>query len=336
MRGIASLRRLDETILRTGGSGDNWHMTWADDDRLYARLCDGTGWPGMPQADYNSRVYAIDGSPPDVTFQFLPGFPDLVNDWGTRECSRYYSFGILALSGRIYLFLSAPNRPFTQPAPRFVGAKLIYSPDDGRTWRNQDGSTPVVWETWEERSKENMAFFEEPGDAFSLLTILQMGRDYRDNTDVFSGRDFRQVGFGAIFFQLTGLPPTPENIAANPQAAATALALSGVSCSPETGPACNPLLGLQPLQFLPPFLILADCPQRLIPAGRKAAAGRHRQDLPPGSQPPAQFAGAEQVHKIGLALGKSRGRNITAGNDGAVGRWRHIHHPCQVAVHRTP
>jgi outer membrane receptor protein involved in Fe transport len=82
------------------------------------------------------------------------------------------------------------------------------------------------------------------------------------NTDVFSGLDFRQVGFGAIFFQLTGLPPTPANIAANPQAAATALALSGVSCTPESGPACNPLLGLQPLQFLPPFL---DFPNSVEP-----------------------------------------------------------------------
>jgi outer membrane receptor protein involved in Fe transport len=74
------------------------------------------------------------------------------------------------------------------------------------------------------------------------------------NTDIFSSISMRQVGFGAIFFSLTGLPPTPENIAANPAQAAQALALSGISCTPETGPACNPLLGLQPLQFLPPFL----------------------------------------------------------------------------------
>lgn len=74
------------------------------------------------------------------------------------------------------------------------------------------------------------------------------------NTDVFSSLSMAQVGFGAIFFQLTGLPPTPANIAAVPQAAAVALALSQVPCSPQTGPACNPLLALRPLQFLPPFL----------------------------------------------------------------------------------
>jgi outer membrane receptor protein involved in Fe transport len=82
------------------------------------------------------------------------------------------------------------------------------------------------------------------------------------NTDVFSSLSMQQVGFGAIFYQLTGLPPYPEFIATNPQAAATALALSGISCSPETAPACNPVLGLQPLQFLPPFL---DFPNAVEP-----------------------------------------------------------------------
>jgi iron complex outermembrane receptor protein len=76
----------------------------------------------------------------------------------------------------------------------------------------------------------------------------------QNNTDVFSSLDFVQVGFGAIFFQLTGLPPTPEFIAANPGAAAMAAQLASQSCTPETGPACNPILALQPLQFIPPVL----------------------------------------------------------------------------------
>lgn len=69
------------------------------------------------------------------------------------------------------------------PGLRFVGAKLIYSPDDGYTWCNQDGSTPVIWEGWSERSRDTMVFFEEPQEAFSLLTILQMGRNYDLNSD---------------------------------------------------------------------------------------------------------------------------------------------------------
>ena len=180
---IRKLGRLEDTVVRLGGVGDNWHMTWADDGRQYTGLCDGSGWAGMPSADYNSRLYAVVGDPPQPTFVYLPEYPDLVNDWHTDQCCRYYNFGILAMEGCIYQFLSTPNHPFTQPDPRFVGAKLIVSHDNGRTWCNQDGSFPVRWEPWAERSRNNMMFFEEPGDAFSLLTVVQMGRGYRDNTD---------------------------------------------------------------------------------------------------------------------------------------------------------
>jgi hypothetical protein len=182
---IKSIRRLDDTIKRFGGSGDNWHMSWAADDQMYASLCDGAGFPGMPQANYNSRLYRVLGTPPDVRFEFLPSYPDLINSGGGRENSRYYNFGTLALGSRLYQFLSTPNHPFGEPAPRFVGAKLIYSPDAGKTWNNQDGSSPVRWEKWDERSKQNMAFFEEDGDAFSLITVLQMGKDYEHNKDGF-------------------------------------------------------------------------------------------------------------------------------------------------------
>ena len=64
----------------------------------------------------------------------------------------------------------------------FVGAKLIYSPDYGATWKNQDGS-PCTWADIKEPGVEDRLFFHERSDAFSILTILQMGRDYEHNTD---------------------------------------------------------------------------------------------------------------------------------------------------------
>lgn len=176
---IKAIRRLEETTLRLGGSGDNWHMSWASDDKQYVCLTDGTGLPGTPEGSYNSRLYAACGGPPEVEFEFLPTYPDLTG------YGRYYNFGILALDGRVYQFLSTPNRqwPAENPEARFIGAKLIYSRDGGRIWCNQDGSTPVRWEEWGDRSRDNMIFFEEPGDAFSLLTVLQMGQNYQYNTD---------------------------------------------------------------------------------------------------------------------------------------------------------
>jgi hypothetical protein len=119
-----------------------------------------------------------------VTFEFLPGYPDLFSVFNTYEVNRYYNYGILALDGAIYQYMSTTNHPFWEPGARFIGAKLIHSPDNGVTWHNQEGSSPVRWEAWEQRNRDNMLFFE-PDEAFSLLTVLQMGRNYRDNTDGF-------------------------------------------------------------------------------------------------------------------------------------------------------
>ena len=46
MKNIISLKRLENTTLRLGGVGDNWHMSWADDDIQYVSMCDGTGFHG--------------------------------------------------------------------------------------------------------------------------------------------------------------------------------------------------------------------------------------------------------------------------------------------------
>src|SRR5688572_20396739 len=55
---IKGLRRLEETVARLGGNGDNWHMSWTSDDRIVAGLCDGDAqpWPGVPHRPYNSRM----------------------------------------------------------------------------------------------------------------------------------------------------------------------------------------------------------------------------------------------------------------------------------------
>jgi hypothetical protein len=181
---IRAIRRRDETTLRFGGHGDNWHMSWAADDTQLLALCDGSGLPGTKTLHYNSRLYRCIGIPPDVRFVDVSGYPQLLTDPSRRGgTGRYYGFGTLAVDGSIYQFLSTTNVRWDQPNPRFVGAKLIYSPDGGTTWCNQDGSTPVEWEPWESRSRANMVFFQEPGEAFQLLTVLQMGMDYQANRD---------------------------------------------------------------------------------------------------------------------------------------------------------
>lgn len=184
----AAIRR-EETTLRLGGMGDNYHMSWAADGRQFVAVCDGLGWLDKPKAFYNSRLFTIAGEPEKAVFQEVVGYPELTGTLKTDQIMRYYGFGTLALEGTVYQFLSTPNHPFVRPdmspwpQARFVGAKLIYSPDSGRTWHNQDGSTPVIWDRWPDRNQENMAFFEESQNAFSLLSIVQMGRNYSANRD---------------------------------------------------------------------------------------------------------------------------------------------------------
>ncbi len=191
---VKSVIRREETVLRYGGRGDNWHMSWAEDDRQYVSLCDGSGFSDQFKAVYNSRIFAIEGGPQGAQFHDVPGYPLLGDPIQMPSDARYYSFGTFALDGRLYQYLSTFDRAY-QPIElskppvdhpmRFVGAKLIYSPDNGRTWCNQDGSTPVVWEGWDKRSRETLVFFEEDQEAFSLLTVLQMGKNYRLNRDGF-------------------------------------------------------------------------------------------------------------------------------------------------------
>ncbi|GAG34602.1 unnamed protein product, partial [marine sediment metagenome] len=185
------LKRLDDSIQQPTGNGDNWHMTWAENDCQYSGLCDGTGWNHLPEysgKNYNTRIFIIEGNAPNHSFKYLQSYPELESIYppdknNPDNYSRYYGFGIIAIDNFIYQFLSTPRVPFGPSGNSFIGAKLIYSPDNGKTWLNQDGSFPVYWEKWEERNHENMIFFNEPEESFSLLTVLQMGRNYEDNKD---------------------------------------------------------------------------------------------------------------------------------------------------------
>jgi hypothetical protein len=179
----------DETLLRLGGYGDNFHTTWTDDGQLVA-LCDGAGFRGASDWTkfYNSRLFAMRGTPPDVTFGDVPGYPELVTNALDRDPHRaqFYSFATISIEGEIFQFLSTPYQDDgPEPTLRFSGAKLISSPDGGATWRNQDGSTPVRWEDRGERSRDTMVFWMEPQESFALLSVLQMGQEYRLNTDGF-------------------------------------------------------------------------------------------------------------------------------------------------------
>ena len=194
---IKSVIRREETLLRLGGNGDNFHMSWAADDKQYVSLCDGSGFSDTFKANYNTRMFTVEGSPDEAKFSDVPDYPTLAFPQQGGNDPRYYGFGTLALDGHIYQYLSTFNKKLSvselatakhipdSELMRFNGVKLIYSPDNGRTWLNQNGSGPVSWEGWDNRSLDSMVFLDEDQDAFSLLTVLQMGRNYEHNKDGF-------------------------------------------------------------------------------------------------------------------------------------------------------
>src|SRR5277367_3683392 len=136
--------------------GDGITMTWAADDRQLCALQDGISW-GLDWIEerpsnriYNSRLVALEGGPQDAHFEGLAGYPTLNFPDGLQS-TMYYGFGALALDGYIYQFLTTLS-DMENAGRRWIGTKLIYSADNGRNWPNQDGSTPVVWESGQRRS----------------------------------------------------------------------------------------------------------------------------------------------------------------------------------------
>ena len=67
----------EETILRLGGLGDGFDLTWDAGDRQYLVVNDGTGWLDKPGAFYNTRLWTLGGEPQRATFAAVSGYPEL-------------------------------------------------------------------------------------------------------------------------------------------------------------------------------------------------------------------------------------------------------------------
>ncbi len=179
---ILSATRREETILRSPSLGDGYHLTWTAQGTQVVGVNDGSGWADPPTAFYNTRLWTISGAPDKAHFAEVATYPVINRSTRPEGATVYYGSGLLAVGGRLYQFISTLDRAEDRPR-HWTGAKLVFSDDGGQTWRNRDGSTPVIWEDWAEQTRGRFSFFQEPDGCFSLLSILQMGRDYAANRD---------------------------------------------------------------------------------------------------------------------------------------------------------
>lgn len=180
---VKSVFRRDDTITRTACHGDIFPMTWVCGDRQVSSFSDGFGWPRKNIEAYNTRAIELVGDPPDLTFEEIPGYPDILGPVDVQQQPLYYGFGLLSIDATIYQYLCSYGKPTSDSGVRWNSVKVIYSPDRGRTWFNQDGTTPVSLESYDQQSRKTMIFISEPQQAFSLVSLLQMGKDYQLNDD---------------------------------------------------------------------------------------------------------------------------------------------------------
>lgn len=179
---VRSANRVDGSILRLGGLGDGYKMTLTGDGKQIVVVNDGPGWAPPPATFFSTRLWVVDGHPSQPNFSQLTGYPIVDRAEHPEGAPHYYGHGVIAVGPNIYQFLATLDQAEDRPR-RWTGAKLIQSSDNGRTWRNRDGTMPVVWENWNQQSRQTLSFFNEPDGCFSLLAFLQSGPGNRASKD---------------------------------------------------------------------------------------------------------------------------------------------------------
>ena len=139
-----------ESIVRRAKDGDNWPVTWADDDALYTTWGDGTGF--VPKVDRKlscgfARVTGAGRVSPGSTSAPTP------NNSATGRAGKK-GWGILCVDGTLYLWLGHADQ-------HGATAQLAWSRDHAATWTFAD------WTFGE----------------FGLVGFVNFGKDYAGARD---------------------------------------------------------------------------------------------------------------------------------------------------------
>jgi CubicO group peptidase (beta-lactamase class C family) len=139
-----------ETIVRKAKGSDNWPMTWADDDALYAAYGDGNGFEPFIAEKLSLGFAKITGAPPDFKGENLRSPTGEARGQGAAGKK---ASGMLMVDGVLYLL-----------ARNAANSQLAWSRDRGKTW---------TWADWK---------FTE---SFGCPTFLNFGRNYAGARDDF-------------------------------------------------------------------------------------------------------------------------------------------------------
>jgi len=137
-----------ETIVRKARGSDNWPLTWADDDALYAAYGDGNGFEPFIAAKLSMGFARITGEPPDLLGRILRSSTGETTGQGAAGKK---ASGMLMVNGLLYLW-----------ARNAANSQLAWSRDHGATW---------TWADWKFAS------------SFGCPTFLNFGRNYTGARD---------------------------------------------------------------------------------------------------------------------------------------------------------
>jgi CubicO group peptidase (beta-lactamase class C family) len=139
-----------ETVVRKARGSDNWPMTWADDDALYAAYGDGFGFEPLIAEKLSLGFAKITGAPPAFSGENLRSPTGEARGQGAAGKK---ASGMLMVDGVLYLL-----------ARNVANAQLAWSRDRGKTW---------TWADWKFTG------------SFGCPTFLNFGRNYAGARDEF-------------------------------------------------------------------------------------------------------------------------------------------------------
>lgn len=140
------------TIVRAARDGDNWPVTWADDDALYTTFGDGTGFPPRVERKLSCGFARVTGGPEGFRGENIRSAGEQLGDGRAGK----KGWGMLSVGGVLYLWLGHADQ-------KGAGAQLAWSRDHARTWTLAD------WRL----------------DELGLIGFVNYGRDYAGARDGF-------------------------------------------------------------------------------------------------------------------------------------------------------
>jgi hypothetical protein len=141
-----------ESTVRRARDGDNWPVTWADDDALYTTWGDGTGFVPKVERKLSLGFARVTGGPDDFTGANVRSPAEQLGDG--RKGKK--GWGILSVGGTLYLWLGHADNDG-------AAMQLAWSGDHARTW------TFAGWRF----------------DEFGMVGFVNFGKDYAGARDDF-------------------------------------------------------------------------------------------------------------------------------------------------------